>query len=272
MRTMKRFFAFLPALCFATAVFAAPWLKPGGLSEFNVELPTDLRKVAGRGQLSPVKHALIAVAVPANFDPAFNWPILVVSATSDPNFHSSRQLLSAYADTAVAAGWIVIAVDPGEKVTVEQDDVPLRYALNTAALAALDLQWSGAHKAPLAFGGFSGGAKYSGWLAAGFASQGRAIVGIYLAGINQDTIYDAATQFKVLNDTFKRIPIFLQSGEKDAIATPADHRAVQETLRRAGFKNVLIGSFPGGHEVEPAPLATALDWFHELAVPPASAK
>jgi len=269
---MKRIFALLPALCLATVAFAAPWLKPGGLSEFNAELPTELRKVAGRGQLSPVKHALIAVAVPANFDPALNWPILVISATSDPKFHSSRQLLSAYADTAVAAGWIVLAVDPGEEVTVDQDDVPLRYALNTAGLAALDLQWPGAHKAPLAFGGFSGGAKYSGWLAAGFASQGRAIVGIYLAGINQDTIVDAATQFKVLNDTFKRIPVFLQSGEKDAVATPADHRAVQEALKRAGFKNVVIGAFPGAHEVEPVPLATALDWFHELAVKQAAAR
>ena len=33
-----------------------------------------------------------------------------------------------YAATALAAGWIIVAADPGEDVTLEQDDVPLRLA------------------------------------------------------------------------------------------------------------------------------------------------
>jgi predicted esterase len=268
---MNRLFALLPALFIASAALAAPGLNAGGLTEFKVELPRDLRQMAGRGQLSPVTHALVAVAVPANFDATRQWPVMIISATSDPQYHSSRLLLGAYADTAVAAGWILMAADPAEEVSVDQDDVPLRYALNTAALAALKLQWPGAEKAPLAFGGFSGGAKYSGWLAAGFASQGRTIIGIYLAGINQDTVVPAARKFKVLTDAYRRIPIFLQSGERDAISTPSEHRAVLDELKRAGFRNVQIEYFPGPHEIEPAPLAMALDWFHEVAAHAATA-
>ncbi len=226
---MNRFLALLPALFVASATLAATGLTNGGLSQFQVELPSELRQLAGRGQLSPVMHALVTIAVPENFDTAHVWPVMVISATSDSQYHSSRRLLGAYADTALTAGWILVAADPAESVPIEQDEVALRYALNTAALAVLALQWPEAGRAPLAFGGFSGGAKYSGWLAAAFASQGRTVIGVYLAGINQDTLVSAAQQFKVLDETFRRIPVFLQSGEKDEIATPGDHRGVKRS-------------------------------------------
>ena len=243
-----------------------------GFSEYDVELPTDLRKAAGRGSVSPVAHALVTIAVPANFDATREWPVFVVSATSDPGYQSSRRLLRAYAETALAGGWITIAADPAETVSVEHDDVPLRLALNAAALSVLQRQWPGAAKAPLAFGGFSGGAKYSGWLAAAFASQGRTIVGIYLAGINQDTLVAAAALFQVQNAAFKRTPVFLQVGDKDAVATPADHQGVMATLKRAGFRNVRLEYFPGTHDVDPGPLRGALQWFRDLANPAQSAK
>jgi predicted esterase len=268
MNRMDRFLVLLSALLAVFPANAATALKAGGLSEFNVELPSELRQVAGRGQLSPVAHALVTFAVPVGFDAARGYPVMIISATSDPQYHSSRSLLHAYAETAFAGGWILVAADPAEEVSVERDDVGLRYALNAAALAALTSQWSGAGKAPLAFGGFSGGAKYSGWLAAAFASQGRSIIGIYLAGINSDTIVPAARHFNVLNETFRRIPVFLQSGEKDEIATPADHQGVRDELQRAGFKYVRFERVAGSHEVDPVPLRAALDWFRGLAAHP----
>jgi len=235
----------------------------------NVELPTELRKLAGRGNLSPVTHALVTTAFPADLN---RVPILIISATSGAGYQSSRRLLHAYADTALAAGWALVAADPVEEIPVEQDDVPMRLALNTAALAVLARQWPEAGRAPLAFGGFSGGAKYSGWLAAAFASQGRAVVGIYLAGINEATLVDAAKQFNVLNAAFRRIPVFLQAGARDDVATSSDHQAVASELRRAGFKNVRIEYFSGGHEIEPRPMRAALDWFREFATLPSAAK
>ena len=265
---MNLFLALLTTLFSASAALAAPGTSVGALSEFSVELPAELRQMAGRGQLSPVKHALVTIATPAKLDMARDWPVLVVSATSDPQFRSSRRLLGTYAETALAAGWILVAADPAEDVTIEQDDVPLRLALAKTALATLALQWKGAGKAPLAFGGFSGGAKYSAWLAAAFASEGRNIIGIYLAGINQDTLVSAAERFSVLNATFRNIPVFLQSGETDEVSTPADHRAVYADLKRAGFKRVQIEYFAGAHDVDAAPLHTALDWFRVIATLP----
>ncbi len=265
-------FAFLPAGFCATVAFAAPGLTPGEMNEYRIELPAELRTMAGRGKQSPVTHALVSIAAPPGLDMAHEWPVLVISATSDPQYNSSRSLLTAYAQTAVDAGWIVMAVDPEQQITGEQDDVPMRLALNTAGLAVLAKQWPGARASPLAFGGFSGGAKYSGWLAAAFAGQGRTIIGIYIAGINQETLVAAATQFNVLNTAFKRIPIFVQAGNADKVSTAADHQDVVTDLKRAGFKNVRLEVTQGAHEVDPAPLRTALEWFRQFALVPATTK
>lgn len=243
----------------------ADGLAAGGIDEFQVELTPELRRIAGRGELSPATHAAVAVAVPPGFDPARDWPVLIVSATSDRPWHSSRGLLAEYADAGRAEGWILLAADPVPDVPKAQDDATLRFAVSFAALAVLRSQWPGADKAPLAFGGFSGGSKYSGWLAAAFASQGRTVIGIYVAGINLDTISTTARDMNVLDDRYKRVPVFLQSGEKDVVSTPGEHRRVQSELERAGFKHTRIEYFPGRHEVEPALLRTALHWFSELA-------
>ena len=254
----------------ASAAHAAPETIAGTFREYDVVLPVELRRMAGRGGLSPVTHALVTIAT--SVDRARDAPVLVVSATSDPGHQSSRRLLRAYADTALAAGWTIVAADPAEVVSPEQDDVPLRLALATAALATLAQDTPDASRAPLAFGGFSGGAKYSEWLAAAFASQGRSVIGIYLAGINEESLADAAHRFGVATAAFRRTPIFLQAGEKDEVSTPADHQAVASELRRAGFRNVRIEFFPGAHEISSGPLRTALEWFVVPATPLSLAK
>lgn len=256
----------------ATAPLAAPGALAPGFSEYKVELPEDLRKVAGRGRVSPVTHALVTIAAPANFDPTREWPVLVVSATSDVGYSSSRGLLRAYADAALASGWLLIGADPSEKLTFEQDHLPMRLALNTAALAVLARQWPGGARAPLAFAGFSGGSKHSGWLAAAFASQGRSVIGMYLAGVNVDTVIDAANVFNMLNANFKRIPIFLQAGNADLTATPAQHQEIAFELQRAGFENVRLEYVPGEHDVDPTLLPEALGWFARTAGLPSIAK
>ena len=50
----------------------------------------------------------------------------------------------------------------------------------------------------------------------------------------------------------------------------ADHRRLQDELRRAGFRNVRIEYVPGPHTLDPQPLGMALDRFWELATQPAA--
>lgn len=256
----------------ACALTASAALKPGATSEFVVELPKELRDLAGGGRAAAVQHALVAVALPTDFDPARAWPIVIINATSDPKYSSSRRLMGFYAAAANAAGWIALAADPQEKIYPDDDTLQLRFALVISALAGLEVQWPAAAKAPVAFGGFSGGAKHSGWLVAEFAKQGRVPIGVFQAGINEDTLVSGGRAFKTLNDAYRRIPVFLLGGKKDAIATPSDHREVERELKRAGFKNVRLEFFDGPHAVDPRPLKGALDWFAAEAAKGAATK
>ena len=51
-------------------------------SEYKVELPAELRRMASRGALSPaVTHAIVTIAVPDKLAPEADAPVLIVSAT-----------------------------------------------------------------------------------------------------------------------------------------------------------------------------------------------
>jgi predicted esterase len=240
----------------AFAAAAAPFKE--GLNEFRVELPAELRSMAGRGKASPVTHAAVTVAVPSGFSAGTPAPILVVSATSG---RSSRDLLQAYARAAAESGWILVAADAEPPVPLADDQVPLRLALATAAVAGLRHQWPASADSPLAFGGFSGGAKYSGWLAASFAKRGRNVVGVYFSGTNEDTLSAAAAHFEIKDERFKRVAVFVQAGARDEVAGPEDHKRVVASLQRAGFERVKLTWTSGGHEIAPESLRGALDWF-----------
>lgn len=265
MRRARTAICFALGILFALVAHGASVLKPGETVEFLVELPQELRALLGAGRSTNVTTARVAVAVPVDFDPGKRWPIVVISTTSDPLFNSSREMMKYYVKTGLAAGWVVLAADAEQKLAAADDDIRMRYALVSAGLAGLELQWPGAANAPLAFAGYSGGAKHSGWLAAEFASQGRVPAGVFQGGINEETVALAGRKFKTLNDAYRRIPVYLQGGTKDKIATPGDVREVEIDLRRAGFLNLRVEFNDKRHGMDPRPLQKALDWFVEVA-------
>lgn len=248
------------ATCVATA--AAFELTPGRTVEFRLELPDELRRLAGDGTLSPTKVARVAVALPPEFDPAQPVPIMVISATSAPrHYASSVRLLGFYAPAAAKAGWVLVAADPDPDIHEDADGNGMRVALLEAAFASLETKWPASRRSPLAFGGFSGGAKRSGWLAAIYATTGRRAVGVFQAGINEETVALAARHFKVLDDAYRATPVFLLAGTRDEIATESNHRRLERELKRAKFTAVRLETFPGPHAVDPRPLERALTWF-----------
>ena len=254
-----------PSAEVAPASAGPPVIAPGEVTEFTAPLSEQLRRVAGGGPLSRFEVALAAVAVPKDFTPDRTWPVLIVSSTSDLGYNSSRALLRQFAAPALRAGWIVVAADPPAEVAVKDDTNALRYALVAAALARLHGPWPRLARWPRAFGGFSGGAKRSAWLAALSAREGYQPLGVFQAGCNQPVMIDALDGYRPGRDRFLATPVFLSSGTDDRIATPGAMRDVAADLRAAGFGHVRLESFSGRHQVNPDHLEQALRWFIAVA-------
>ena len=237
--------------------------------EFSATLTPELRILAGGGKPSVTTEVLAAVAVPVDFSPDRDWPVLLVSATSDPGYNSSRKLLRRFAAPGLKAGWIVAAADPGVPVKMTDDNDQLRYALLMGALMRLYEERPGIGRWPRAFGGFSGGAKRSAMLAGYSTLLGYPTIGVYQAGCNQPTMRYALEPLKGSpRAQFLALPVYLSSGRDDPIATARDMDDVKRDLVGNGFSKVQLQRFQGAHEVYGPHIEEALRWFGELAMPP----
>lgn len=250
----------------AIATGAENVIPPGKVVEFTAPLTPVLRKMAGDGRTSEFTEALAAVAVPDNFTPDRTWPVLVISATSDPGYNSSRTNLRWFAAPALKAGWVVIAADPPRPVAAADDSNGLRYALIVAAFARLREQWPEVTRWPRAFGGISGGAKRSAWLAAISALEGYRPLGVLQAGCNQPVLLDALDAYHPNRAQFLATPVFLSSGRSDPIATPEQMQHVEVDLQKAGFQHVRLERFAGRHEVYADHVEASLRWFLAVAL------
>jgi predicted esterase len=249
-----------------------PQLRAGQVFESRFELPAEQQRLAARGQPVAVTHGQLRLALPQGFAAEHSLPVLLVSATSDPGYNSSRGLAALYEAVALDAGWAVLSVDAAPVARPEDEGVALRFALLEAALLSLRGPWPALANSGLAFAGFSGGAKVSGSLAALFANQGAQLLGLFQGGINEETLAATARLMPELPADFKRVPIVLAGGRTDPIATPVQHRRVESDLRDAGFKQVRLLIVGGGHVVDPRPLGEALAWFAALAAARGSAR
>lgn len=252
--------------CGVTALAEELAIKPGEVVEFTAPLNDELRSLAGGGRPSATTDVLAAVAVPADFSPDRDWPVLLVSATSDPGHNSSRKLLRRFAAPALKAGWIVVAADPAVPVKMTDDNDQLRYALLMGALMRLYEDWPGIGRWPRAFGGFSGGAKRSAMLAGYSTLLGYPTIGVYQAGCNAPTMrYALEPLTGAPRPQFLATPVFLSSGRDDTIATWRDMDDVKSDLKRHGFTQVRLARYQGTHEVYEPHIEDALRWFAELA-------
>lgn len=238
-------------------------IKPGEVTEFAAPFTPELRKFASGDRPCESTGALAAVAVPPEFTPDRTWPVLIVSATSDPGYNSSRPLLRQFMAPAFKAGWILIAADaPSAK---DEDTNNLRYALIVAALDRLRLEWPRLSEWPRAYGGFSGGAKRSASLAAMAMVLGRRPLGVFQGGCNEPVMRHVLRLYRPAKESFLNVPVYLSGGTDDRIATPEQVAEVAADLRRSGFQQVRSASFPGRHELHAAHIEEALRWFAEIA-------
>jgi predicted esterase len=167
-----------------------------------------------------------------------------------------------YRPPADAEGWMILASDA--TIKARHDSTPWRLAMLGAALEAVRKDWPQSAKWPVAFAGFSGGAKRSCMLSALMGKSGLvSICGLYLSGINEDQLSPAYKAYQPGAD-FLNVPIWISGGMEDPIARPGLESIVQASLHRTGFKRVRLERFIGSHHLKRSETKLALRWFREL--------
>jgi hypothetical protein len=237
--------------------------RPGEVTQFRVPLSDDLRRIAGQGALSPVDAAAVALAVPRDFDAARPWPILIVNRSADLANNGAARSTRYYAEAALPAGWIVLSADALQPDGAAGDNLWQRYALIKAALAALAVAWPGSAQWPIAFAGFSGGAKAAGVLGLISTMDGRPPVGVFMGGCNEAVAAELLSQaaYRPYAQRYRQVPLFISSGADDPVATPDQQRAVEQDFAAAGFAHVRLESYWGDHSLSLPQVRMALEWF-----------
>ena len=243
------------------ATLAGQAVRPGGTLDIQYPLDKYFQDYAASGGNTRPTTGRALISFPRNFDPARMWPILVIVSTSD--YHWTNAMSAPpYQQAGLSEGWIVLAADA--TIVPRDDSEAWRVALIAAALQLIYKNWPQAAHWPVAFGGLSGGAKRTGFIAAMLESSNKIkICGFFLAGINDDRISVAYKTYHPPPD-FLNIPIWLSSGISDPIAPPFKHEHVRASLVNTGFKHVRLESFAGTHQAQPAQVQLALRWFRQL--------
>jgi hypothetical protein len=254
-------FAFSATAFPAGLNFAGVPLRPGATVRVSVPLSELEKSYVAEGGNAVPSYTVATLAVPRGFDPRKTWPVLIVFSSSDHQFPSWYDLMIWYRRTALAEGWVLLAGD-GPKPPPRLDSSGWRAGHTLAALDALNRSFPGSKSWPIVCAGQSGGAKRASYLAPLLAAGGYRLAGIFLEGMNEERITESYRRFQPGRD-FLQTPIFLSSGVHDTIATLDQQNAVENSMRRTGFKNIRHTTFPGGHQVFPSELQNALRWFRK---------
>ncbi len=245
----------------AAPTFGDKPVTPGSVVRADVPLTTQEKSYLSEGGNAVPSHAVAVLAVPAGFDPAKSWPVLVPLATSDFQRMNRDDLADFYRQPAMTEVWIVLAGD-GE-APPQHDSAGWRAGTTLAALDALHRSFPGSTRWPVAVAGFSGGAKRAGDLAPLLALAGNRVIGLFLTGINEDRLSEGYRRFGP-GAAFLRTPVYISTGQLDQVATVAQQQQVKQAIERAGFTRVRQETMPHGHAVSRSAVREALRWFREL--------
>ena len=243
------------------ATLAGQQVRTGPLIEIRFPVAKYFQDIASEAGNPRPDTGLAIVSFPPGFDPSHRQAILIVTSSTD-SFRTNPKDAYAYHEAADHEGWMIVA--PDFTIRPHHDSTPWRLAMLAAALEAIRKEWPQSANWPLAFGGFSGGAKRSCVLGAMLA-KGRAIriAGFFLSGINHDVMSEAYQTYHPSTD-FLNAPIWIDGGLDDKIATPGLSLMVQLSMQRTGFKRVRFENFLGFHQLRIYEEKNALRWFRQV--------
>ena len=157
-------------------------------------------------------------------------------------------------------GWLLIAGDGPQPP--KQDSSGWRIGHTLAALDAMHRSFPGSTKWPIACAGFSGGAKRTGLLSPLLAVAGYRIAGLFLTGLNDDTLSQGYQKYNP-GPGFLGTKVFFSSGTRDRTSPLIQQNSVKASMERTGFSNIRYETFAGPHAVKRTHVTAALRWFRQ---------
>lgn len=246
---------------------AAPVQAPGGLTfdgkPFAVGGKTNLYEYDySPEQLAAAKKNKgqdigykIAIAVPADFDPAKPQKVFI-TCTAENN---AQQVLAGnvgmmgfFAKQCVASGWVCLAYDSNVGRAQHDGDM-------AAAWEKINAVWPQFKTWNFAVGGFSGGAKACFAPCGYLLKNGYKVTGAFLAGCNHDTSGEYQKIYRVSKSAYKDVKVFLGNPAGKADYAPP----VASSLKKNGMSNVRSEVHKGGSSLDYVQFAAALKWFAE---------
>jgi len=221
------------------------------VTNFEAPLSEKRRTEAVRLHNPKLTHAKVAIAVPPGFDPRKSWPLFIPINTES---YSDIDAMGQYTETALSAGWVIMAANPFDEEKSEHGD--WRTPVVEAALDYLATVWPASRDWPIASGGHSGGAKNGSFMAADLHHR---VIGIFMSGCNQDMASFAYRKSATPN--FLNTAVYMSGGKNDTVATMEMQERVEKSLRHTGFRKVQRQIFEGGHDVNQSQFGDALKWF-----------
>lgn len=217
------------------------WLKSAGMTRY--------------------KEAEVSIAVPDGFDPEKAYPVLVTCVTGD-RYLSNTEEMDKYWPQAIKEGWVVVTgwARPSPKL----DKKLYRRAVTVAALRGLAQRIPASKDWPVAVAGFSGGSKNTALTAAYLQLEGYRVIGMMMAGCNEDLTGHALRKICKDKAAYTRIPVFISIGESDRVSTVAQGRQVAASLQKRGFQDVRMETYDGAHFLNRDHVPLALRWFASL--------
>ncbi|MDB6131487.1 MAG: hypothetical protein JWM04_2594 [Verrucomicrobiales bacterium] len=250
-------------VCNGQIVLGKTELKENTVVEFDIPLSATVRAQFIQLGQSTVTVARAGIYLPAGFSMNGINHFVLINSTSDGKASSIGSLRS-FASSFQTNNCLGIAADgPGGKLP--GDSAVWRYGLEKTALDYIRAVWPQSRKWPIICAGFSGGSKWSPYMAGMLFRDKYTIEGIFMGGCNEDKVSAAKTIYG-LGPSFLTTPLFLSGGDMDPVATPDQTWAVYDSLKRTGFTRVRYQTHPGGHTLGKGHFLQALEWFTSGAV------
>ena len=211
----------------------------------------------------------IAIALPENFDPSKPQHVMWVSAainSEEERKSGNIKAMDSYKNTAVEAGWVVIAADTdlgNPRLEDNQRSNGGDLAVHTQAIASLSKAFPGFPTWKFACCGHSGGAKASFYRMGDLLDSKLQVVGLYLSGCNQDMTADAREETGFRKNEVRKIKVYISNGREDDISTVNHAESLKRSIRGNRYGDIRLELFDGGHRMMRGEFKKAMEWFAE---------